>query len=460
LPAAQGWADTLLGILEGTTMLARPELARPRYYLTTSLVLAFLAIAENLGSAPAPLAAPASVDEALVRQRAECLRKLGVDRWHAMGWRGQDCKIAILDSGFRGYRDFLGKGLPAQVLAKSFRKDSNLEARDSQHGILCAEVIHSLAPAAPLLLANWEPDNPISFLDAVAWAKAAGARIVTCSLIMPNWSDGEGGGQVHDALAHVIGSGQSPDDMLFFASAGNTALRHWTGAFHADAQGFHQWGPGRTTNIVRPWGAERVAIEVYGPTKTCCELQVTEEGTGRLVGKMAIQADVVLNWGQAVVRFDPQPGRDYLIRLRCRPPSDGVAPNRGEMFHLVALGANLEDYTSAGSIPFPGDGANVIAVGAVDQLGQRLSYSSCGPNSSRPKPDFVGLVPFPSLCRSRPFAGTSAAAPQAAALAALCMSRYSHWTPRQVRDALQRSALDLCAPGHDCETGYGLIRLP
>jgi subtilisin family serine protease len=141
-------------------------------------------------------------------------------------------------------------------------------------------------------------------------------------------------------------------------------------------------------------------------------------------------------------------------------PSNNTAPDQSEKFHLVALGGNLEDYTSGGSIPFPGDGANVIAVGAVDHAGQRLGYSSCGPNSSRPKPDFVGLVPFPSMCRERPFAGTSAAAPQAAALAALCWSRYAHLRPRQIRDALQSAALDLSEPGHDCETGYGLIRLP
>ncbi|HWY88397.1 MAG TPA: S8 family serine peptidase, partial [Gemmataceae bacterium] len=343
------------------------------------------------------------------------------------------------------------------VLAKSFRYDGNLEARDSQHGILCGEVIHAIAPDAELLLANWEPDNPASFLEAVRWAKAEGARILTCSLIMPNWSDGEGGGQVHAALARLLGSGQMPDDLLFFASAGNTALRHWTGTFHPNVMGLHQWGAGRTINLLKPWGPERVAVEMYGPTKTACELQVWEEATGALVGKMALQADVAGNWGQAVVRFDPLPGQDYLVRLKC------LADNRAESkdrFHLVALGGNLEDHSTGGSIPFPGDGAGVIAVGAVDQTGKRLSYSSCGPNSSRPKPDFVGAIPFPSFCRMRPFAGTSATAPQAAALAALCSARYPQWAPNQIRSALQSAAVDLCAPGHDCETGYGLIRLP
>jgi hypothetical protein len=434
---------------------------RPGLWLWALLALSFLEVATNLASGPllrpkVPLVG-AAPDDAIVRDRAECLEILGVERWHKLGFRGQGCKIAILDSGFRGYREFLGKGLPNDVLVRSFRTDGNLEARDSQHGILCGEVIHTLAPEAHLLFANWEPDNPGSFLDAVRWAKAEGARIISCSLIMPNWSDGEGGGQVHAALGRLIGSGQGSGDILCFASAGNTALRHWTGPFQPNEQGLHQWAPGRTLNLLKPWGTERIAIEIYGPTKAACELQVFDAETGALVGRTALLPDVAEYWGQAVIRFDPAPGRKYLVRLQCQKETKS---EKTDKFHLVALGANLEDVTSGGSIPFPGDGASVLAVGAVDRAGKRLSYSSCGPNSAYPKPDFVGLIPFPSYFRQRPFAGTSAAAPEAAALAALCWSRYTQYTPKQIRATLQNAALDLCTPGHDCETGYGMIRLP
>ena len=100
------------------------------------------------------------------------------------------------------------------------------------------------------------------------------------------------------------------------------------------------------------------------------------------------------------------------------------------------------------------------AVGAVDSGGKRLFYSSCGPNSCKPKPDFVATVPFASTCRERAFAGTSAAAPQAAALAALWCGRHPDWTVDQVTSAMRQSARDLGPPGHDSETGYGLIHLP
>src|SRR4029078_4500609 len=96
--------------------------------------------------------------------------------WHGAGHRGEGVKVAVLDTGFRGYRNALGQVLPAQVRVRSCRKDGRLEARDSQHGVLCAEVIHHLAPEAELLFANWEPETPTAFLDAVRWARGAGAR--------------------------------------------------------------------------------------------------------------------------------------------------------------------------------------------------------------------------------------------------------------------------------------------
>jgi hypothetical protein len=405
------------------------------------------------------------ISTAPIAERARHLAGLGVDRWHQAGFRGQGITIAILDSGFRGYRQQLGKVLPERVEVRSFRADHDLEARDSYHGILCAEVVHALAPAARVVLANWEPDHPSSFLDAVRWARQQGARIISCSLIMPSWSDGEGGGSVHAALARLLGTGRAAGDVLFFACAGNTAQRHWSGSFHPDARGFHEWLPGHTSNTLRPWGRDRVAVEVYGPVGCEYDLQVCERDTDRLVGQAGIHwgfDEASANGpkaagGFAVVRFLPEPDRRYSVRLRRRGQA---SVDISDKFHLVVLGGWLERASAGGSIPFPADGAAVQAVGAVDGEGRRLFYSSCGPNSRCPKPDFVAVVPFASLVRERAFAGTSAATPQAAGLAALCWSRHPDWTADQVRQGMRESARDLGPKGHDWETGYGLVHLP
>src|SRR4029077_4601873 len=140
------------------------------------------------------------------------LSQLGLDVWHKAGYRGKGTKVAVLDSGFRGYRDHLGKALPEHVLVRSFRADGNLEAKDSQHGILCGEVIHTLAPEAELLFANWEADDGDAFLEAVQWAHDRGGLVISCSVIMPSWRDGEGGGPAHERLARILGPGTGRDD--------------------------------------------------------------------------------------------------------------------------------------------------------------------------------------------------------------------------------------------------------
>src|SRR5205807_50490 len=195
----------------------------------------------------------------------EILDRLGIAAWHRAGHKGKGVTVAVLDTGFRGYKQHLGKALPEKLAVRSFRPDRDLEAKDSQHGILCAEVIHALAPQAELLLANWEPDDPGQFLSAVRWAREQGAQVITCSIIMPSWSDGGGGGPCHEALASILGTGNKPEDALFFASAGNIARRHWAGSFEPSRSGFHQWQPSVDENEVTPWGSDPVSVELYWP---------------------------------------------------------------------------------------------------------------------------------------------------------------------------------------------------
>src|SRR5207248_5503316 len=91
---------------------------------------------------------PQPPSPATLQQRQRHLARTGADRWHAAGYCGQGVKVAVLDTCFRGWRDHLGKVLPAHVTARSFRSDGSLEFRESQHGILCGEVVHTLAPDA------------------------------------------------------------------------------------------------------------------------------------------------------------------------------------------------------------------------------------------------------------------------------------------------------------------------
>jgi hypothetical protein len=475
-----------------------------------------LAFQTAWGENATPNAAPTPPDSFFLSQRAHHLSLLGADRWLTAGYRGQGIKVAILDLSFRGYRDHLGKALPAQVRVACFRNDGDFEARNSEHGILCAEVVHALAPDADLLLATWEPDDSSRFLEAVRWARREGAQIISCSVITPSWSDGDGGGPFHQALAKILGDGSAATDMMCFASSGNTALRHWSGRFHAGAGGFHEWLPGLTDNTLKPWGRDRVSVELYGPAGSRYEISVRDSMTGLEIGcqpsgrqtstalgaglptppitrpkvsksgagsgdpRIAQTSEVLTsNTFSMAVRFIPKAGAIYQVRVRLMAGPPGF-------FHLVALGGRLSCATAGGSVPCPADGPEVIAVGAVTENGRRAGYSSYGSSFRAPKPDVVAPVPFPLFAcsllsselrpitgarneaeageetgyRLRAFAGTSAAAPQAAGLAALLWSRHPDWTARQVRATLLKSTQDVGPPGIDLETGYGMIRLP
>lgn len=409
-------------------------------------LLLFLPALGLLCASPArPIDADSAATVGAALERREHLERLGVPAWHALGQRGRGLKVAVLDSGFQGYRQHLGKSLPAKVVVRSFRDDGDLEARDSQHGILCGEVIHAIAPDAELLFANWEPSHPQRFIDAVRWAVAQGARIVSCSIIMPTWSDGEGGGPVHAALKRALG-----DHVLFFACAGNTADRHWSGIFRDNGRGWHLWEES-IDNALVPWGDGQVSVEMCAAQDAPLEVCVYDATFGRDVQRCRLH---VGEHRTAVVRFRPTSGHRYTLRVRA------VSRMERQGFHLFVLGGSLRQPRVRGSIPFPGDGLEVITVGAVEKDGQRATYSSCGPNSARLKPDVVALVPFASTFRQRPFTGTSAATPQAAGLAALLWGRQADWTPEEVWKALRSSARDLGPKGHDWETGHGMIHLP
>ncbi len=125
-------------------------------------------------------------------------------------------------------------------------------------------------------------------------------------------------------------------------------------------------------------------------------------------------------------------------------------------------------------ITVPGDGAGVVAVGAVHPVNSVLaSFSSRGPTADgRIKPDVVApgqqivtvngrgagspAEPF-SLQEYRRLSGTSFSAPIVSGACALLLQLHPEWTPGEVADALRSTATDLGPAGPDTLFGWGLI---
>lgn len=99
----------------------------------------------------------------------------------------------------------------------------------------------------------------------------------------------------------------------------------------------------------------------------------------------------------------------------------------------------------------------VITVGAANILGQWAGYSSQGPAALYDqKPDFCAPSHFTGYRHSD--TGSSAACPVCAGVIGLLKQARPRLNQEQAHRVLARTAQNLCAPGWDYQTGYGMIR--
>lgn len=121
--------------------------------------------------------------------------------------------------------------------------------------------------------------------------------------------------------------------------------------------------------------------------------------------------------------------------------------------------------------PFTGGAANPVQTESSDGP-RRIFFSPTGVaftpgNFSSTggivlqKPDITAATgvktTLPTNSGLNPFFGTSAAAPHAGAIAAQILSYRPGLTPAQVRAALNRSCLNIEAPGFDRDSGFGIV---
>jgi subtilisin family serine protease len=124
-------------------------------------------------------------------------------------------------------------------------------------------------------------------------------------------------------------------------------------------------------------------------------------------------------------------------------------------------GTKLQYVTAGGSVVGHPAVAEVVTVGAVDAGDPGLDtvedYSSQGPvllyvpaRATRAKPDLVAFDGVTvSAAGFSPFFGTSAAAPDTAAVAALMLSKNACRLPAQIQKTLTATAVDIGTPGPD-----------
>lgn len=108
-------------------------------------------------------------------------------------------------------------------------------------------------------------------------------------------------------------------------------------------------------------------------------------------------------------------------------------------------------------IRYPAAYPTVLAVGGVREDKMVESRSNYGPELDLVAPWSVFTTALGGTYEYRD--GTSMAAPQAAAAAALVWAKYPELNAYEVRSLLRQTADDLADPGWDERTGYGLLRV-
>ncbi len=85
--------------------------------------------------------------------RGEGVAATGALTWHRSGLRGAGAKVAVIDLGFRGWRDSRRNGdLPASTVAVDFCSGGLDGPIAVNHGTAVAEIVAEMAPAASLYL--------------------------------------------------------------------------------------------------------------------------------------------------------------------------------------------------------------------------------------------------------------------------------------------------------------------
>jgi hypothetical protein len=359
---------------------------------------------------------------------------------------------------------------------------------DDNEGLAMAELAHQVAPGAQLYFATAEGGLD-TFANAVTLLQQAGCQVIVDDIGYDEEPFFQNAGTLDTAIESAVASGVS-----YFTAAGNDGSAAFQAAYapsavtlddgtRTEAEIFGNGTPyqtltlqaGVTTTLALQWAAPWPTGSAAVTPLLSAELYDT---SGTLVQSSYTVADAP----EVELSITPSVTTQYQLAIY-------GSLTAGTEFKYVLLGAENGGTTVAGTIDDPAADTGTIkghallpdvnSVGAVAFTstpvfgGSGLAsefYSSTGasdllfaPNGTAlatpeavAQPDIAAPVgAATSLAAFQPFGGTSAAAPNAAAVAALMLQADPALTPAQVTTMLEQSATDLGLPAS--EQGAGLV---
>ena len=411
----------------------------------------------------------------------------GADAWHNAGFRGENVRVGVIDSGFEGFARLQGTQLPQDVVARCYfataRAPSSALADcevDGNHGTTVSETLMDVAPNVTLYIAN--PITAGDFQSAADWMTGQGVTVINHSLAWTPQNPGDGTAPFSNAplrtVDRAVAGGAS-----FITAGGNSARRVWYGTF-ADTDGdrWHNFNGQFEANPFTVMESKKVSAFVrwegnWG--RENCDLDLAlirvDTSTPTLIAIAEDFQDGGANrFPFEYVEANVPPGV-YGVSLwnaRC-----AARPAWIQLFLWNTEGGSEEllYHSPSRHMAEPAEGRNpgMMAVGATHwwDTQQVAEYSSRGPTiDGRVKPEITGItcnptvtdppVELPDGGTLYPTCGTSHAAPHITGLAALVKQRFTNYSPDFIAHFLKQNAAERGSAGADNSWGYGLAELP
>jgi len=390
----------------------------------------------------------------------------GADVYHASGYRGEGLLVGVLDICFEGATHDIGTELPADTKVRTFGHCTATPSDPSRyHGTACAQIVHDVAPAAGLRLAN--ATTLLEMEAAIRWLREEGVSVITHSVGW-FWGPGDGTGDIAD----IVHEEAVDHGIVWVNAAGNQGQRYWGGPFRDEnANGVHEFDAGGDEDLTFLGVQNNTTLRFlltwdrwpYSPDLSF-EVDIFLDGT-----RIATSADASNPSVYAHRDISARTTKAGTVTVVIRR-SKGTEGAWLRLHQLDDSGYNLAEHrTPQGSLILPADSPRVLSVGAYRREGARAvleDFSSRGPTLAGVlKPELCGLDGVRTSWLET-FQGTSAAAPLVAGITALLIQAAPdggffnfRWTMAELFELLAWSAEP---PGFSEADGcvWGLAHLP
>jgi hypothetical protein len=336
----------------------------------------------NGAQAPSSLISQANLpqDDSELANLNDIISRMDLKAYHERGYRGQNLTIAVLDNGFMGLQQSLGRRLPPWLKVEASPRD---EMQKTNHGTKMAEIAYAVASGSRfyrldtngprILLFN--ANGYTNLQAAVKGAIKAKADIVLYSQVWEYGGNWDGKGFINKLVSKATAAG-----ILWVNAAGNLGLSTYAAPIRmSSAQDVMLPDAGNSVRFTVPQDGVPVKIVLawndFRDTKEhrteqdldliLSDDQGREKMTSKLVqsGSRDTEAENYSAHAREIIQTQLKRG---VYRLRVAAKTQNFNANSRLRLTVDGNGVRMFSATTSDSLPVPADNPDVLAIGAND----------------------------------------------------------------------------------------------